>query len=142
MADGDFDVAIVGGIGHVGLPLGLAFADKNLKVCLYDLDQKKAESVKNGIMPFIEYGAEEILHKALRNSTLHISNDIGSVSKAKYVIVAIGTPIDEYLNPKVRQFLEFFANLKKYLHKGQIIIIRSTVYPHTCQQIFNLLGGE
>ena len=142
MADGDFDVAIVGGLGHVGLPLGLAFADKKLKVCLYDLDQKKAESVKKGVMPFTEYGAEEILHKALKNNALHISSDMGSVSKAKYVVVAIGTPIDEYLNPKVRQFVEFFANLKKYIHKDQIIIIRSTVYPHTCQQIFNLLGGE
>ena len=142
MVNADFDVVIVGGLGHIGLPLGLAFADKNLKVCLYDVDQKKAESVKNGIMPFIEYGAEEILHKALKNSTLHISNDIGSVSKAKYVIVAIGTPIDEYLNPKVRQFLEFFSNLKKHLHKDQIIIILSTVYPHTCQQVLKLLGGN
>jgi len=142
MTNHEFDVAIVGGLGHVGLPLGLAFADKGLKVCLYDLDQKKAESVRNGIMPFIEYGAEEILHKALKNNTLHISNDIGSVSKAKYVIVAIGTPIDEYLNPKVRQFLQFFENLKKHLHKEQIIIIRSTVFPHTTQQVFSLLGGN
>ena len=142
MANNEFDIVIIGGLGHVGLPLGLAFADKGLKVCLYDMDQKKAESVKNGVMPFVEYGAEEILHKVLKNNTLHISNDISGVSKAKYVIVAIGTPIDEYLNPKVRQFLEFFENLKKYLNNSQVIIIRSTVYPHTCRQVLNLLGGS
>ncbi len=142
MTNPEFDITIVGGLGHVGLPLGIAFADKGLKVCLYDLDRAKAESVKNGAMPFIEYGADEVLGKVLKNNLLHISNDVNSVSKAKYVIVAIGTPIDEYLNPKVRQFLEFFGNLKKHLHNDQIIIIRSTVYPHTCQQIMNLLGGN
>jgi hypothetical protein len=52
-----FDVVIVGGLGHVGLPLGLVFADKGLKVCLYDTDRKKAEIIKQGIMPFMEYGA-------------------------------------------------------------------------------------
>ena len=55
------DVVIVGGLGHVGLPLGLALAEKGLKVCLNDKDSKNAELVKNGVMPFIEYGAEPIL---------------------------------------------------------------------------------
>ena len=49
----EYDVVIVGGLGHVGLPLGIVFADKGISVCLYDIDPKKAESVKNGIMPFI-----------------------------------------------------------------------------------------
>lgn len=137
-----FDIVIVGGLGHVGLPLGLAFADKGLKVCLYDLDNKKADIVRKGIMPFIEYGAEPILKDVLRRGKLEVSLDTSSVSKARYVIVAIGTPVDEYLNPKTRVFLEFFAKLKDYLHNDQLIVIRSTVYPRTCQQVLNLLGGE
>ena len=137
-----FDVIIVGGLGHVGLPLGLAFADKGLKVCLYDLDQKKADVVRQGTMPFIEYGAEPILKKVLKKGNLEISLDINSISKARNVIIAIGTPVDEYLNPKTRIFLEFFARLKENLHKDQLIIIRSTVYPRTCQQVLNLLGGD
>ena len=137
-----YDIVIVGGLGHVGLPLGIAFADKGKKVCLYDVDGKKAEQVRKGIMPFIEYGAEPILKEVLDNKNLVVSLDIDDVSKAKHVIVAIGTPIDEYMNPKTRQFLEFFDNLKKYLDSSQTIIIRSTVYPHTCQQILNSLGDE
>jgi UDP-N-acetyl-D-mannosaminuronic acid dehydrogenase len=129
-------------LGHVGLPLGLAFADKGLKVCLYDLDQKKADVVRQGTMPFIEYGAEPILKKVLKKGNLEISLDINSISKARKVIIAIGTPVDEYLNPKTRIFLEFFARLKENLHKDQLIIIRSTVYPRTCQQVLNLLGGN
>lgn len=137
-----FDIVIVGGLGHVGLPLGLAFANKGLKVCLYDLDQKKAEMVKKGIMPFIEYGAKPILKQVLKKGNLQISIDIETVSKAQYVIIAIGTPVDEYLNPKTREFLEFFARLKEHLHNDQLIIIRSTVYPRTCQQIRNILGND
>jgi len=137
-----YDAVIVGGLGHVGLPLGIVFADKGINVCLYDIDQKKAESVKNGVMPFIEYGANPILKKVLKNKKLSISLDEKDISNAKCVIIAIGTPVDEYLNPKTRQFLDFFQKISKHLSKNQLIIIRSTVYPNTCRQIQNLLGKE
>ena len=140
MAANKFDVIIVGGLGHVGLPLGIVFADKGLKVCLYDIAKDKLDTVSKGIMPFIENGAEPILHKALKEGKLKISLEPESISLAKYVIISIGTPVDEYLNPKTRQFLEFFGKIKKYLNKEQIIIIRSTVYPRTCEQLLNLLG--
>jgi UDP-N-acetyl-D-mannosaminuronic acid dehydrogenase len=136
------DVVIIGGLGHVGLPLGLAFAEKGLKVCLYDTNKKNAELVENGIMPFIEYGADPILKKLVKKKdALTVSSDIRSVSQAQYIIVAIGTPVDEYLNPNVRVFLEFFKELKKHLKENQTIIIRSTVYPRTCQQVMSILGG-
>jgi UDP-N-acetyl-D-mannosaminuronic acid dehydrogenase len=113
-----------------------------LNVCLCDIDKKNAELVEKGVMPFIEYGAEPILKKVLGNGKLTVSPDIDSVSKAKYIVIAIGTPVDEYLNPKTRVFLEFFESLKKYITPDQTIIIRSTVYPHTCQQILNLFGND
>lgn len=135
-----FDIVVVGGLGHVGFPLGLVFADRGKRVCLYDVNSQKAKLVRKGVMPFIEYDAKPILKKVLQNGRLKVSLDIEDVSKAKYVIIAIGTAIDEYLNPKTRVFLEFMARLKKYLHPDQTIIIRSTVYPHTCQQILKTLG--
>ena len=137
----EYDIVIIGGLGHVGLPLGLVFANKGLKVCLHDKDAKNAELVQNGIMPFIEYGADPILKKLIKKKdALTISSDIQDVSLAKYIIIAIGTPVDEYLNPNVRVFLEYFSTLKKYLKKNQTIIIRSTIYPRTCQQIMKILG--
>lgn len=137
-----FDIVIVGGLGHAGFPLGLVFADKAFRVCLYDIDSKKADLVKKKIMPFMEYGGEPILRKVIDNGRLRVSTDIKCVSKARYVIIAIGTPIDEYLNPKVRSFLDFFSHLKRYIHRRQTIIVRSTVYPHTCRQMFKMLGDE
>ena len=134
-----FDIVIVGGLGHVGLPLGIAFADKGQRVCLIDRDQDKAEMVRSGTMPFIEYGAEPLLKKVLEDGTLVVSLDLKDISKARQVIIAIGTPVDEYLNPKTRAFLEFFESIKQYLSPDQTIIIRSTIYPRTCQQIYKLL---
>lgn len=136
-----YDVVIIGGLGHVGLPLGLVLADKGLKVCLHDKDTKNATLVQKGGMPFIEYGAEAILKKLIKKKdALTISTDIKEVAKADYIIVAVGTPVDEYLNPNVRKFLELFIALKKYLNKTQTVIIRSTIYPRTCQQVTKIIG--
>lgn len=137
-----FDVVIVGGLGHVGLPLGIVFAHKGLKVCLYDINRINAAAVKGGEIPFIEYGAEAILREVTKSGNLKISTNTNDVSRAKYVIIAIGTPIDKYLNPHVRLFLESFAHLKRYLRRDQTIIVRSTVYPQTCAQVLKILGGK
>lgn len=138
----DYDIIIVGGLGHVGLPLGIAFAEQGLRVCLYDIDKEKGKMVLKGTLPFTEYGAQEILKKVLINKTLNVSYKQSDISKAKFIIVTIGTPVDEHLDPKTRAFLEFFEELKKYLNPGQTIIIRSTVYPNTCQQLLRLLGND
>ena len=136
------DIVVIGGLGHVGLPLGLVFANKNMQVCLYDIDSEKASLVKQGIMPFIEYGAEPILKEVLQNGTLQISSDMEVISKARYVIIAIGTPVDEYLNPKTRAFLEIIDKFKNILDENQTIVVRSTVYPHTCRQMQRILGKD
>lgn len=135
-----FDVVIVGGLGHVGLPLGIVFADKGLNVCLYDLDKDKKKMVEEGQMPFIEYDSEPILGRVLKAGRLKVSLDIKCISEAKYVVIAIGTPVDEYLNPKTRQFLDSFKELMEHLDESQTIIVRSTVYPHTCRQMLKALG--
>ncbi len=139
--DYKFDVVIIGGLGHVGLPLGITFADIGLKVCLYDVDAKRAKEVeKSGTMPFIEYDADPVLKKTLKNGSLKISLDPSIVGQGRNIIVAIGTPIDEYLNPETRFFLESMAKFQPYLNEEQLIVVRSTVYPHTCEQIHKLFG--
>lgn len=137
-----FDVLIIGGLGHVGLPLGLVFAKKDLKVCLLDVDKNRAEIVGRGIMPFIEYGAEPILKEVLEKGNLKISLDKRDIAKSKNIIITIGTDIDKHLNPKTKQFVEFISEIKEYLDSSQNIIIRSTIYPTTCRKIYNILGRD
>ena len=135
------DMCIVGGAGHVGLPLGIAFAAKGYRVILYDLNTRALETIRQGRMPFIEYDAEPILQEVV-GRTLSLSSNIFNISAARFIIIAIGTPVDEYLNPKLRTLLELFSQLRPHLDIEQTIIVRSTVYPRTCRQILSLLEND
>ena len=140
--DKNFKLCIIGGLGHVGLPLSIKFAEKGLKVCSYDINKSAIDMVKKGKMPFIEYGSEELLLKSIKNRNLVFTDNPKYISNAKIVMVCIGTPIDEYLNPQTQKFLDSIKALKPYLNNDQVIIIRSSIFPKTCQQILELLGGE
>ena len=137
-----YDVCIVGGLGHIGLPLGIVFASKGLNVCLQDINEEHAKIVSEGNLPFVEYEAQPLLEKALEDKKLSISLDHTSISEAKNIIIAIGTPVDEYMNSKTRQFLEFISSLKKHLNEDQLVIIRSSVAPNACEQIRRTLGDN
>src|SRR5215510_13133472 len=141
----DYDICIIGGAGHVGLPLALVFARAGQRVLIFDLNQSAMETIKRGTMPFIEYGAEPLLAAALRERRLDFSSDAADIARARTVIVAVGTPVDEYLNPKLRSLLDLFKNIRPYLDSNQTIVIRSTVFPRTCRHVLRLLsedGGE
>ena len=96
----DRDVVIVGGCGHVGLPLALAFADRGANVGIYDISQASVDTVNAGRMPFAESGADTVLHRVLSAGRLRASADPAIVATADSVVVVIGTPVDEHLNPK------------------------------------------
>lgn len=136
-----YDVLIIGGLGHIGLPLGLVFAQRGLKVCLLDVDEVKATLVLHGIMPFVEYGAEPLLKEALQKNNLKVSLDSKDISKAKNVIITLGTGVDEYHNPQAKKLMDFVFGIRKYLDSSQTLIMRSTVYPTLCRQLAKNLQG-
>jgi UDP-N-acetyl-D-mannosaminuronic acid dehydrogenase len=123
------DVVIVGGCGHVGLPLGLTLADAGCSVVLYDRDARAVDRVRAGKMPFFEAGADALLEKVLAAGRLEASDDPASVTGAEHVIVVVGTPVDEHLNPDPRFVLRAIEEMVDHLRDGQILILRSTVYP-------------
>ncbi len=138
----NYDLAIIGGLGHIGLPLGIVFADKLNKVLLVDNNLVNSEKVLRGEMPFIEYGADILLKKALSKNLIKITSEISEVKNAKNIIFCIGTPIDEYLNPKTNQFLDCIKEYSKYIGENQLVVIRSSVYPGICGQIHKILGPD
>jgi len=140
MEQHDKDICVVGGAGHVGLPLALAFAEAGRRIIVYDVNTAAMEGIRKGVMPFVEDGAEPLLRQALQKDRLLFSSNPCDITRAKHVIVAIGTPVDEYLNPKLRALLDLFRQLRPYLRTTQTIIIRSTVYPRTCRQVERILG--
>ena len=133
-----FDVCVVGGCGHVGLPLAIAFAESGLRVSIYDIDSQAVKTVGQGVMPFREEGADALLRKHI-GKTLCASTTPESVAKAQYVVVVIGTPVDEHLNPTFYTIRRFFTGLTPHLRDGQCIILRSTVFPGTTAKVDELL---
>jgi UDP-N-acetyl-D-mannosaminuronic acid dehydrogenase len=133
-----FDVCIVGGCGHVGLPLGISLAQAGKTVVLYDINTASIESISRGEMPFLEEGAEDILKKVV-GKTLFLSSDKNVISKSYFVVIVIGTPVDEHLNPKFTIFKKFLDGIVGYLNDNQHIILRSTVYPGTTEKIRHYL---
>ena len=123
------DIAIVGGCGRVGLPLGLAFARSGLKVALYDIRADAVDAVNAGVMPFVEPGAPEVLTATRDAGLLFASLDPAVVAEAEHVIVVIGTPIDEHHNPDLGAVDRAVDEIAENLRDGQLLVLRSTVYP-------------
>lgn len=127
-------VSIIGGAGHIGLPLGLLLKNKGVEVTLIDIDKTNINKIKNKKMPFFEKGAQSLL-----NNGIKITSDLRNIKKSNIIIVCIGTPVDEYFNPKLEPFFKVIKDLKKFLSSKQTVIIRSSVYPQTCKKIVQIL---
>lgn len=135
----NFKVVVIGGSGHVGLPLAISLANKGKKVCAFDVDNQKIDFITQGKMPFMEEGAEEILRQVLQTGHLRLSSDPSVISEADTLIVTIGTPVDEHLNPEFEAMQKMLDSYMEFFRDGQLIIIRSTVYPGTTEKVKHLL---
>jgi UDP-N-acetyl-D-mannosaminuronic acid dehydrogenase len=125
----DRDVVIIGGCGHVGLPLAIAFADRGARVAVYDTNPAAVDLVSSGTMPFAEAGAGPLLERAVARGRLVASTNPAVVGSAEHVVVVIGTPVDEHLNPDQQAIPHALEACAQYLRDGQLLILRSTVYP-------------
>ena len=130
---------MIGGAGHVGAPLGLVFSSKGYEVTLVDKDKDNIEKINNGIMPYFEEGSSKLLKKMLFKKRIFATDKLIEVTKSKFIIICIGTPINNQLKPNLKNFLNFFYNLKRYLNKDHIIIIRSSIYPGICNKVFDII---
>jgi UDP-N-acetyl-D-mannosaminuronic acid dehydrogenase len=137
-----YDVAVVGGAGHVGLPLSLTLANAGLTVAIYDIAVATLDRVRRGEMPFLEAGADELLGRVLQSGRLHLSSDADVLRRSGTVIIVIGTPIDEFLNPSMTIFERAVDELAPYLAPGTLVILRSTVYPGSTTYVAQALADR
>ena len=127
----DLDVVVLGGGGHVGLPLSLAFADAGLRVGIYDTSQATLDQIAAGEMPFRENGADELLARILPTGRLELSASGEILERTDQVVVVIGTPVDEFLGPSMTVFERAVGQIAPHLRRGALVVLRSTVYPGT-----------
>tara|TARA_B100000963_G_scaffold357260_1_gene379011 strand:+ start:1577 stop:2740 length:1164 start_codon:yes stop_codon:yes gene_type:complete len=133
------DIAIIGGAGHIGLPLGVLFANKGKKVILYDKDKKNVDKINNLEMPFMEEGCSKLLKK--NKNRIFATTDKKSLGNAKTIIVCIGTPVKNS-KPDLAFFFKMFREVKEYLNPNKLLVIRSSIYPGTCFKIQKFLGSK
>jgi UDP-N-acetyl-D-mannosaminuronic acid dehydrogenase len=123
------DVVVIGGGGHVGLPLAIALAGSGATVGVYDLSDAAVKLVNDGRLPFDEPGAAHVLERVVSDGRLQATTDPAVVAEAETVIVVIGTPVDEHLNPDPTAIPKALGVCAEYFRDGQLIVLRSTVYP-------------
>ena len=128
---GPLDVVVLGGAGHVGLPLSLVLADSGARVGIFDIDEAKLGRLERGEMPFMEVGADALLARLLPTGRLEFSTDPAMVARTAVVIVVIGTPVDEFLGPSMTVFERSVDEIAPLLRPDTLIVLRSTVYPGT-----------
>ncbi len=134
------DVVIIGGGGHVGLPLGIAFAARGRSVVLYDISQPAVDTINAGVLPFREAGADELLPEVLASGALVATTDPRAISQAEHVIVVVGTPVDAQLTPDAEVVPRAVAHVADRLRPGQLVVLRSTVFPGVTKRVEQLLA--
>jgi UDP-N-acetyl-D-mannosaminuronic acid dehydrogenase len=125
------DVTVVGGAGHVGIPLVLAFAEAGLTVNINDLNETALATLRSGKLPFIEHGAAPLLARALAGNKLLFTSSPDAIDRTGPVVITIGTPVDEFLNPVQKEVQNCVDSLLPHIADDQLLILRSTVYPGT-----------
>ena len=136
-----YDICVIGGAGHVGLPIGLLFAQKGKTVIAYDINTSSVDAISKGDFPFYEKNGPETLTSVL-NKTFFITTDKEVIRHSKFIIISIGTPVDEHLNPRFTAFKRFLGDISELLHDGQHLILRSTVYPGTTMKAAEYLQAH
>ena len=134
-----FDAVVIGGGGHVGLPLAIMLSSRGVNTAIYDISKSAVEGINSGKMPFWEPGAEKLLQESLQAKTLIATTDPTVTGETNSLIVVIGTPVDEHLNPDPQAITLALERCRPYLRDGQLLILRSTIYPGVTRQVERVL---
>jgi UDP-N-acetyl-D-mannosaminuronic acid dehydrogenase len=136
------DVCVIGGAGHVGLPLALTFADAGLRTVIYDINVAALDIIRKGTMPFLEKDGNEVLKRVLAGKCLEIEHTPALMQDCKFIVLIVGTPVDEHLNPTFRAMHKALDQCQAHLRDGQILILRSTIFPGISQHVQDYLSSK
>src|SRR5438270_3905955 len=119
------------GLGRVGLPLALSFADRGLRVLGVDHDHSILDSVRSGQMPFMEAGTQELLARVQRAGRLQLSDRAADAARADDIVITIGTPSFSHVESDLRQVRAAVDDLLPLLRPGHSLVLRATIAPGT-----------
>ena len=127
------------GLGRVGLPLALSFADRGLRVLGVDHDPAVLESIRAGRMPFQEAGTQTLLDRVRLTGNLELTDRAADAAQADDIVITIGTPSFSHVESDLRQVRAALDDLLPLLRVGHSLILRSTIAPGTTEFVAGYL---
>lgn len=132
-------------MGYVGLPLALAFASKKINVLGFDLDEKKITLLNKG-KSYFKHISERKIKEVVDSGYLKSTSDFSKLSEADAILICVPTPLTEHREPDLSFVKNTAKTIAKYLRKGQLVVLESTTYPGTTEElllpIFENAGGK
>jgi len=135
------DIAIVG-LGRVGLPLALSFADRGRTVLGVDKDPERLAAVDAGRMPFMEHGGEALMARVHASGRLETSDRVADAARAETIVLTLGTPSFSHIEIDMRDIRSALDDLLPHLRPGHLIVLRSTVAPGTTEFVAGYLERQ
>ncbi len=133
------DVSVIG-LGRVGLPLALCFADRGLRVVGVDNDPARLGAVREGVMPFQETGAQALLERVCESGRLELSERVADAARARHIVLTLGTPSFSHIEIDMRDIRSVLDDLLGVLAPGHSLVLRSTVAPGTTDFVAGYLA--
>ena len=142
-ADSHFeqDVSVVG-LGRVGLPLALSFADRGLRTIGIDKDADLIDTVEAGVMPFQERGTQELLERVREHGGLRLSKRVEDAAAARHIVLTLGTPSLWHMEIDISDIRSVLDALLPVLRRGHVLVLRSTVGPGTTDFVAGYLEQQ
>jgi UDP-N-acetyl-D-mannosaminuronic acid dehydrogenase len=137
----EHDVSVVG-LGRVGLPLALSFADRGLSTVGVDKDPELIETVRAAVMPFRERGTQELLERVLGKGGLQLSKRIEDAATARHIVLTLGTPSLWHIEIDISDIRTVLDALLPVLRRGHVLVLRSTVAPGTTDFVAGYLEQQ
>src|SRR5436309_7191495 len=137
-AQSTVEVSVVG-LGRVGLPLALSFADRGLEVIGIDRDPARLGAVREARMPFAETGGQELLDRVHESGRLALSPRVADAARARHIVITLGTPSFSHIEIDMRDIRSALDDLLGVLAPGHSLILRSTVAPGTTEFVAGYL---
>jgi UDP-N-acetyl-D-glucosamine dehydrogenase len=122
------------GMGYVGLPLALEFAQKGFKTIGFDIDEKKIPLLNKG-ESYIKHIAGERIKKVVDNKTFEATSDFTRLPEVDAILIAVPTPLNDHREPEMKYIVSSGKSVQQYLRKGQLVVLESSTYPGTTDEI-------
>jgi UDP-N-acetyl-D-mannosaminuronic acid dehydrogenase len=137
----DYDVSVIG-LGRVGLPLALTFADAGLRVLGVERDPERVAALREGRMPFVEPGADDLLARVNTAGRFEVSEHASDAARAASIVLTVGTPTFSHIEIDMGDIRSVLDDLLPVLEPGHLVVLRSTIAPGTTEFVAGYLEKQ